>query len=53
MKLTCNAASKVRTNETITKMVAMSLVDANIFCICLNGPMRKHVLRSDMTFPNV
>lgn len=33
------------TSETMTMLVAISRVSANIFLICLRGPMRKHVLQ--------
>lgn len=47
------AANKVNANERNTTMVAISLVVANIFFICLNGPIKKQVLAIDTIFPNV
>lgn len=37
----------VRTIMTSTMMVAISRVSANIFLICLKGPMRKQVLKPE------
>lgn len=39
------AETNVMTMETITILVAIRRVSANIFLICLKGPMRKHVLQ--------
>lgn len=51
--LTQSAEINVKTKETITKIVAMYLFDANIFLTWLTGPMRKQVLSNDVTFPRV
>lgn len=51
--LTFSAEIKVNIIETSTKMVATSLVGANIFWICFTGPIRKQVLSIDVIFPNV
>lgn len=42
--LTTTADTIVITKQTTIKIVAMSLVGANIFLTWLNGPMRKQVL---------
>lgn len=47
------AQTKVRTNITRTKIVAIILVLANIFLSWLQGPMRKHVLARDKMLPIV
>lgn len=51
--LTTMADTSVKANDTITTVVAIQRVSANILRICLNGPIRKHVLAIDSTLPNV
>lgn len=51
--LTFIAAISVKTKDTITINVAITLLDANIFLNWLNGPIRKQVLAIEMMFPNV
>lgn len=41
------AATSVSANEPITMQVAASRVEANIFWICLTGPIRKQVLECE------
>lgn len=43
--LTCKAANNVKPIEINTNIVAITLVDANIFLSWLNGPIKKHVLK--------
>lgn len=40
------AATNVKTNETMTIIVAINRFSANIFFSCLNGPIKKQVLYS-------
>jgi hypothetical protein len=52
-KLTKSAASRVKMKETTTRIVAIALVEANIFLIWLTGPIKKHVLAIDKILPRV
>jgi hypothetical protein len=48
-----SAASRVKMKETTTRIVAIALVEANIFLIWLTGPIKKHVLAIDKILPRV